>query len=176
LVLVGMMGAGKTAVGRVLAHDLSRPFADADVEVEVEAGRTIPEVFEHDGEAAFRDLEARVLCRLLGRRPPAVVATGGGVVERRENRRLLRERAVVVWLRAPVDELLERVGGGRGRPLLAQDPAGVLEHLAAQRQPWYAEVADVVVDTGRRSPGAVAGDVARRLAGLAPAGAGGTTS
>jgi shikimate kinase len=146
IVLVGLMGAGKTSVGRRLAAALDLPFRDSDEEVERAAGRTVSEIFASMGEAEFRDGERRVIARLL-RGPPQVLATGGGAFMNPETRRLIAERAVSVWLRADTEVLLRRVGRKTDRPLLREgDPRAVLEALAAQRNPIYAE-ADIVVDS-----------------------------
>ncbi|MGH9227680.1 MAG: shikimate kinase [Acidimicrobiales bacterium] len=147
VVLVGPMGAGKTTVGRRLARELQRPFADTDEQLELRAGRTIPAIFRDDGEEAFRRLESEVLADLLGRAHPLVVAAGGGVVTRSENRALLGRRAFVVWLRASAAFLAARADPTH-RPLLAgdPDPAAALERLVATRAPLYEEVADVAVD------------------------------
>ena len=147
LVLVGLMGVGKTTVGRRLAKELARPFADVDEQVELRAGRVIPEIFRHGGEEAFRRAEAEVLAELVARPLPLVLAGGGGVVTRDENRRTLAGRTTVVWLRASVEFLAGRVDPTH-RPLLAAaaDPAEALAALLAAREPLYAEVADHVVD------------------------------
>jgi shikimate kinase len=147
VVLVGAMGVGKTTVGRRLARELQRPFADADEQLELRAGRTIPAVFRDDGEGAFRRLEYEVLADLLGRSHPLVVAAGGGVVTRPENRALLGRRAFVVWLRASSGFLAARADPAH-RPLLSghPDPAATLERLIAARTPLYEEVADAAVD------------------------------
>jgi shikimate kinase len=147
VVLVGPMGVGKTTVGRRLARELQRPFADADEQLELRAGRTIPVMFRDDGEQAFRRLESEVLADLLGRPDPLVVAAGGGVVTRPENRALLGRRAFVVWLRASPAFLAARADPTH-RPLLAgdPDPAATLERLIAARTPLYEEVADAIVD------------------------------
>jgi shikimate kinase len=171
--LIGMMGAGKTAVGRVLARRLGRPFVDADDELVAREGRSVAEQFATYGEAGFRDREAVVLAQVLDRRPPVVVATGGGAVARPANRQRLREAAVTVWLRAPVPELAERVGSGRDRPLLGDDPQAALATLLALRAGWYAETAHLVVDTARRRPSEVADEiVAALVAPASPAGGG----
>jgi shikimate kinase len=146
LVLVGMMGCGKTSVGRRVARALGRPFLDLDHEVERVAGRRIPELFEHEGEAGFRDREGAALRGALAGTEPMVIATGGGAVLRPENRAAMRERAVVVWLRARPDTLLARVGDGRGRPLLAGDPLGNLTRIAADRADAYRDAAHEVID------------------------------
>ena len=146
IVLVGLMGAGKSAVGRRLAQRLGLNFVDADAEIEAAAGCTIPEIFERYGEPAFRDGERRVIARIL-ERPPLVLATGGGAFMDPETRALIRERGVSVWLRAELDVLLRRVGRRTNRPLLKDgDPRAVLEGLIAVRHPVYA-AADATVDS-----------------------------
>ncbi|HSR51636.1 MAG TPA: shikimate kinase [Acidobacteriota bacterium] len=117
--LVGFMGCGKSTVGRLLAHRLARPFIDLDGEIEEAAGRSIARIFAEDGEAAFRRLESRALGQVAGR-PPAVVALGGGAFCQSGNRKKVAESGSSLWLQAPVEILLQRVGGDQGRPL-AQD-------------------------------------------------------
>ncbi|MBS1073527.1 3-dehydroquinate synthase [Gluconobacter sp. Dm-73] len=147
VVLVGMMGAGKTTIGRRLAQICGLPFVDADVEIERAAGCSIPEIFARHGEAAFRDGERRVIQRLLDG-PPCILATGGGAWMDAQTRRLVRRHAVSIWLRAPVHVLVKRVAGRPGRPLLAQGrPDEVLERLVGLRYPVYAE-ADIIIDCG----------------------------
>jgi shikimate kinase len=146
VVLVGMMGTGKSSVGRRLAHRLGRDLVDSDEQVERRTGRTVAEIFRADGEAAFRALESEVLAEALASERPAVVAAAGGTVMDPENRRRIREGGFVVWLRADPSTLESRVRSGLHRPLLDEDPAGVLRRLASQRAPLYAEVADLVVD------------------------------
>jgi shikimate kinase len=146
LVLVGMMGAGKTSVGRRLAALLRAPFHDCDHEIEAAAGMTVPEVFSRFGEPAFRDGERRVVARLLAQRP-AVIATGGGAFVEPATRAVIRDAGTSVWLRADVETLWERVRGRPGRPLLeCADPRAALVEIEARRRPIYAE-ADVVVDS-----------------------------
>jgi shikimate kinase len=148
IALVGLMGAGKTSIGRRLAQRVRLPFIDADTEIEAAAGMTIPEIFERHGEAAFRDGERRVIARLL-ENPAHVLATGGGAFIDPTTRALLRARAVTVWLRADLDLMLARVGrrGLNHRPLLkGRDPRAVLQALMAERYPLYAE-ADLAVDS-----------------------------
>jgi shikimate kinase len=171
LALIGMMGAGKSAVGRALAHRLGRPFVDADDALVERTGRSIGEVFEAEGEPGFRAIESTVLAELLTAEPPGVIATGGGVVIGPGNRALLRRHATVIWLRASVDELVDRVGRGRGRPLLADDPAGTLARLLDERSTWYREAADIVVDTDRSSPEDLAERIVTLLADRSHAGA-----
>jgi shikimate kinase len=145
VVLVGMMGAGKTAVGRRLAQRLDLAFRDADAEIEAAAQKTIPEIFETDGEAFFRDKERRVIARLLDEDHGLVLATGGGAFMSEETRRTIRERGVSIWLRADPDVLMRRVRRKSNRPLLkTADPEATLRALLAAREPVYGE-ADVIV-------------------------------
>lgn len=138
LVLIGMMGVGKSTVGRRLAHRLGLPFVDADEAIEAAADMTIQEMFDRYGEAAFRDGERRVIARLIeGERK--VIATGGGAFMQAETRAVILEKAVAVWLDADIDILVERVSRKEGRPLLKdRDPRTVLTELAALRTPFYA--------------------------------------
>ena len=139
IVLIGLMGAGKSTVGKRLAARLHLPFVDADHEIEAAAGLSIPEIFERFGEAHFRDGERRVIARLIDGRPK-VIATGGGAFMQDETRALILERATAIWLNADLDVLAERVGRREGsRPLLnGRDARAVLEELAAIRNPIYA--------------------------------------
>lgn len=146
LVLVGMMGAGKTSVGKRLARRLGWRHVDADKRIERSSGRTIPEIFATDGEAGFRTIEHDVLESLLRLPGRTVVSTGGGAVLSADNRALMRERGTVVWLRARPETLLARVGKGNGRPLLADDPAAAVHRIAAERRDAYESAAHVVVD------------------------------
>jgi shikimate kinase len=146
LVLVGMMGAGKTSVGRRLARLLQVPFRDSDHEIEAAAGMSVSELFARYGEAAFRDGERRVVERLLSG-DPVVVATGGGAFIEPATRDVIQRAATSVWLRADLATLWERVRGRPGRPLLDRpDPRATLAEIDARRRPIYAE-ADVVVDS-----------------------------
>lgn len=161
--LVGLMGAGKSAVGRRLAARLGLPFIDADTAIEEAAGCTIEEIFARHGEPEFRDGERRVIQRLLESEPAHVLATGGGAFVNAQTRARLKQQAVTIWLRADLETLLERVAKRSNRPLLKQgDPRAVLEKLIADRYPIYAE-ADIVVDT---APGPVEETVDRVLAAL----------
>jgi len=138
IVLVGMMGAGKTTVGRRLAKRLALPFLDSDDEIERAADHSITEIFDRFGEASFRDGERRVLRRLVGG-PPKVIATGGGAFMDAETRGLILEQAIAVWLCAPVETLAERATRRPHRPLLkGREAAEVLRALAAVRDPVYA--------------------------------------
>ncbi len=146
IVLVGLMGAGKSTVGRRLAARLGLPFKDADQEIEAAAGMSIPEIFALHGEAYFRDGERRVIARLL-QESPIVLATGGGAYMNDETRARIAERAVSVWLRADLDVLMKRVRKRSNRPLLQDpDPEGVMRRLIAVRHPVYAR-ADVTVES-----------------------------
>jgi len=158
LVLVGMMGAGKTTVGRRLASRLGRQFIDSDEEIERAAQMSIPEIFEQRGESEFRAGEMRVIARLL-KEKDIVLATGGGAFVNPETRALVKAEAVSVWLKADVDVLFERVSRRANRPLLqTADPRGTLEKLVADRYPIYAE-ADVTVMSRDVPQDNVAGDV-----------------
>ena len=151
VVLVGLMGAGKTSIGRRLAARLGLPFRDADAEIELAAGCTIPELFSRYGEGDFRAGERRVIRRLLSG-DPLVLAFGGGAFMDPETRAVVREEAVSVWLRCPLTTLLRRVAGRDNRPLLADgDRAEVLQRLMEARDPIYAE-ADLIIDCGDESP------------------------
>jgi len=147
IALVGLMGAGKSSIGKRLADQLDIPFRDADDEIEKAAGQTVAEIFEQHGEAYFRDGERRVIARLLDG-PPHVLATGGGAFMNEETRALIHERAVSIWLRADVEVLARRVARKKTRPLLnGKNAREVLRDLAQVRYPVYAE-ADITVDSG----------------------------
>ena len=138
IVLIGLMGAGKSTVGRRLAQRLRLPFVDADVEIEAAAGMTVTEIFDRFGEGYFRDGERRVIARLIDG-TPKVIATGGGAFINEETRALILSEAIAVWLDADPDVLAERVKRRDTRPLLrGRDPAKVLQELAAVRNPIYA--------------------------------------
>ena len=146
LVLVGMMGAGKTSVGRRLASVLGVPFRDADAEIELAAGCTINEIFERFGEPAFRAGERKVIARLLTD-PPHVLATGGGAFMDAETRAKIHENAISIWLKAPIELLLERVTRKDTRPLLRNtDSRAALERLLKDREPVYAQ-ADMTIES-----------------------------
>lgn len=152
LVLVGLMGSGKTTVGRVLAQRLRRELLDSDFMIEAREGRTVRAIFAEDGEDAFRAIETDVLVEALAAEDKAVIAAAGGVVLRPENRAALRDSgARVVWLRADPATLVERVKGGVHRPLLDDDPRGTLERMYAERSDLYREVADAIVMVDNRS-------------------------
>jgi shikimate kinase len=151
VVLVGLMGAGKSCVGRRLANVLALPFCDADKEIEEAAGCSIPELFDRYGEAAFRDGERRVIHRLL-EGPRHVLATGGGAFMDERTRAEIRENGISVWLRADLDLLVRRTQRRNHRPLLnVPDPQARLAELMAERYPVYAE-ADITVDSDDSPP------------------------
>jgi shikimate kinase len=147
IVLVGLMGVGKSTIGRRLAARMNLPFVDADDEIERAAGMTIQEIFDTYGEGQFRDGERRVIARLIDG-TPKVIATGGGAFVNEETRNLILEKATAVWLDADVDILVERVSRREGRPLLkGRDPREVLTKLAKEREPFYAQAPIRVVSS-----------------------------
>lgn len=151
LVLIGLMGAGKTSIGKRLAARLNLPFVDADHEIERAAGCTIQEIFDRFGEAGFRDGERRVIARLL-EQPVQVLSTGGGAFMDEATRALIRERGISVWLRADLDLLVHRTARRDHRPLLRQgDARTVLGRLMEARYPVYAQ-ADLTVDSDDSPP------------------------
>ena len=161
--LVGMMGAGKTTVGRLLARRLKLRFIDADQELERRCGVKVPLIFDIEGEAGFRAREAQLLAELTAL-DGVVLGTGGGAVLAEENRRRLAARGTVVYLRATPEDLYERVKHDRNRPLLATpDPLARLRELHAQRDPLYRSIADLVVDTGRQTVLALARELIEKL-------------
>ena len=162
IVLVGMMGAGKTSIGRRLANLLHLPFLDADGEIEKAANLSIAEIFSAYGEAHFREGEKRVVMRLLGS-GPAVLATGGGAYMNEETRQRCRTEAVTIWLKADVPVLLERVRKKGNRPLLERDdPESVMRKLLSEREPVYAE-ADIVIASREGPHHAVVGEILAAL-------------
>lgn len=165
ILLVGMMGAGKTSVGELLADRLDRPFFDVDAWIEDEEGISIATIFETRGEGAFRDLEAKVLESFLINPVPSVLSVGGGAVTETRNRTMMNDHNRVVWLRATDATLAGRVGDGSDRPLLAgKDPAAELARLSKVRAPMYTEVADVIVDVDDLSLDDVVARVAESVA------------
>ncbi len=146
IALVGMMGAGKSSIGRRLAARMGVAFYDADNEIETAAGRPISEIFQDYGEAAFRDCERKVISRLLDD-PPHVLATGGGAFMSAETRAKIKEQGTSVWMRAPVPVLFSRVQRKGNRPLLkTPNPLETLERLLQEREPTYSE-ADIIFDS-----------------------------
>lgn len=145
IVLVGMMGSGKSSVGKRLATRLALPFLDADVEIETAAGMTIPEIFAQHGETGFRDGERRVIGRILSTRSPLVLATGGGAFMNAETREKIAQFGISLWLKAEADVLMRRVRKRTNRPLLhTADPEATLRRMLVEREPVYA-LADLTV-------------------------------
>ena len=162
LVLVGLMGAGKSTVGRRLAQTLQLPFRDADHEIEAAAGMTIPEIFAIHGEDHFRDGERRVIARLL-QEGPIVLATGGGAFMNDETRLRIAEHGISLWLKADIDVLMRRVRKRTTRPLLQNpDPEGTMRRLMEVRYPVYA-TADITVDSHEAPHDRVVADIVRAL-------------
>jgi shikimate kinase len=152
VLLIGMMGAGKSTTGHLLSERLGWPYLDSDDEIHRQTGRTVPEIWKADGEAAFRAEEKRVLAEATTSDGPVVIAVAGGAVLDPENRTRIRGAGLVVWLRCDVAVLAARVGSGTGRPLLDEGPAEALERLVEARAPIYADLADLVFDVDRMSP------------------------
>lgn len=149
--LIGLMGAGKTTIGRQIASELSLDFFDSDHEIEKRTGVTITHIFDIEGEAGFRKRETAMLDELTGNKG-VVLATGGGAILKPENRQFLMSRGTTIYLYADIDTLLERTAKDRNRPLLqTEDPKAKLEELLAIRDPLYRETADIIIDTGKDS-------------------------
>ena len=161
--LVGLMGAGKTSVGRLLAKRFNKTFYDCDHEIERRTGVSIPVIFDIEGEAGFRAREAAVL-RELAAQQDLVLATGGGAILRAENRRVLAQYGTVVYLRAPPEDLWQRTRHDRNRPLLqGGDRRARLQQLFIERDPLYREVAVLIVDTGKQGLRTLAQELEQRL-------------
>ena len=162
--LVGMMGAGKTTVGRLLANFLEKKFYDSDREIQKRTGVSIPLIFEIEGEAGFRKRETEMLSELV-KTGNIVLATGGGAVLSAENREMLKRSGTVIYLRATIDDLWRRTRHDKNRPLLqTQDPRTKLTELYAQRDPLYRETAHIIVESGKRSARHLAQLLAQQLA------------
>jgi len=157
------MGAGKSTIGRLLSSELKLQFVDSDKVIEDRAGADIPWIFDVEGEDGFRNREANIVDQLTSEEGQ-VLATGGGVVMRPENRACLQGRGTVVYLRASVEQQLERTARDKNRPLLqTENPEQVLRDLMAARDPLYQQVADFIVETDRRNPKAVVADIVSHL-------------
>lgn len=154
--LIGPMGAGKTTIGRQLAKSLGKQFKDSDHEIVERTGVSIPTIFDIEGEEGFRRRE-RDIIDTLTQEPDLVLATGGGAILLEENRHCLRSRGIVIYLQAPIKQLLKRTAKDRNRPLLqTEDPRKRLEELLEIREPLYQQTADMVINTnGRSVPGVV---------------------
>jgi 3-dehydroquinate synthase len=161
--LVGLMGSGKTTIGRSLAKKLNLRFVDADQEIESRTGASIPLIFEIEGEASFRQREADVI-RDLTAQQGIVLATGGGAVLNENSRRLLRERGTVIYLRASVASIIQRTSHDKNRPLLqTADPKAKIEALSRERAPLYQEVAHIIIETGRPNVHSVVQNILSQL-------------
>ena len=161
--LVGLMGSGKTTIGRALAKKLGKRFIDADHEIEARTGASIPLIFEIEGEASFRQREADVI-RDLTAQEGIVLATGGGAVLDEQSRHLLKTRGIVIYLNASINHILQRTSHDKNRPLLqTADPKARIEELARQRGPLYQEVAHITLETGRPNVQSVVQTILARL-------------
>ena len=169
VLLVGMMGAGKTTVGRTFGQRQGWPYLDSDEEVRRRTGCTVPELFARRGEAAFRAEETAVLAEACASSHPVVVSVAGGAVLAEANRALVASSGLVVWLRASLATLTQRVGDGRTRPLLGRDPGAALARLYPERARLYEELADVVIDVDGVPVERVVEQIVAALAGPAPA-------
>jgi len=168
LFLVGLMGAGKTTVGRTLARETGKSFYDSDHEIEARAGVRIATIFEIEGEPAFRERERKTIAE-LAERQNIVLATGGGAVTHPDTRRVLAANGTVIYLRASIDDLLLRTQNDKNRPLLqTADPRAKLESLFAQRDPLYREVADIIIDTSRQNVHLLVSRLLQKLAHSSP--------
>lgn len=161
--LVGLMGAGKTTVGKILAKHLHKTFYDSDHEIEHRTGVNIPLIFELEGETGFRKREAATIEELV-KLHDVVLATGGGAVLAKQNRENLSQNGTVIYLRAHPDELYHRTRGDKNRPLLqTENPRARLEKLYAERDPLYREIADIVIDTGDQSVSTIVAELETQL-------------
>jgi shikimate kinase len=161
--LVGLMGAGKTSVGKLLAQRLGKDFYDSDHEIEAATGVKIALIFEIEGESGFRARESKMLVELANREN-VLIATGGGAVLSASNRKILADRGIVVYLRAAPVDLWRRTRHDKHRPLLkTEDRMARFEQLFAERDPLYLEIADIIVDTGSQSVGALASRLERKI-------------
>ena len=163
LFLIGPMGVGKTTIGRVLAELLNLEFYDSDREIEASTGADIPWIFDVEGEGGFRVREARMI-EQLSQKQQIVLATGGGAVLAAENREFLQQRGVVVYLRASINQQIERTSRDKSRPLLqAPNPEIKIRELMKIRDPLYREIADITIDTNHRNPRAISHEIEREL-------------
>lgn len=163
VLLIGMMGAGKSTTGKLLSERLGWPYLDSDDEIERQTGKTVPEIWKAEGEPAFRAEEARVLAQACTTDGPSVVSVAGGAILDPDNRARIRRAGLIVWLRADVSTLARRVGAGAGRPLLEGGAAQALARLYEQRAPIYSELADLVFDVDRMAPPQVVDEIVAAL-------------
>lgn len=164
--LVGPMGVGKTTIGRALADQMQLEFFDSDKEIEASTGADIPWIFDVEGEQGFRERELRMI-DTLSKRKQIVLATGGGAILAKKTRKRLQKRGLVVYLRASIKQQVERTSRDKNRPLLrTENPEETIKELMTQREPLYLEVADVIVDTNRRSPRSVSAEIMRQISKL----------
>lgn len=164
--LVGPMGVGKSTIGRMLSTLLKMPFFDSDREIEYATGADIPWIFDVEGEAGFRQREAKMIDS-LSQHNGIILATGGGAILDPASRKILRERGRVVYLKASVNQQLERTSKDKSRPLLqTADPLAKIKELIQIREPLYRETAHITIDTNRRGPRAVSSDIARQIEAL----------
>jgi shikimate kinase len=162
--LVGLMGAGKTSVGKMLAKRLNKAFCDSDQEIERTTGVAIPVIFEIEGEEGFRLRESKILAELV-RRKNIVLATGGGAILSGENRKLLSAHGTVIYLRAAINDLWHRTRHDKSRPLLQTgDPLRKLQALLVQRDPLYCQTANIIIDTGNQSLSSLTHKIEQQLA------------
>ena len=163
LFLVGPMGVGKTTIGRTLAARMNLEFFDSDQEIEAATGADIPWIFDVEGERGFRHREVKMINQ-LSRRKNIVLATGGGAILDEKNRKRLKKRGLVVYLRASLQQQIERTARDRHRPLLQTgNPEQTIKDLIVVREPLYFEVADVVIDTNRRNPKSVSNEIIKQI-------------
>ncbi len=161
--LIGPMGVGKSTIGRLLARQLNMPFFDSDREIEFVTGADIPWIFDVEGETGFRVREARMIDTLT-QRHSIILATGGGAILNEQSREFLHSRGIVVYLRASINQQLERTGKDKNRPLLqTENPMAKIKELFKIREPLYRETAHIIIDTSRRSPRSVSQEIVRQL-------------
>ena len=165
VLLIGMMGAGKTTVGHELSARTGWPYLDNDQLVQLAVGESTPDLLRDHGENALREAESAALTVALQREPPLIASVAGGIVLEASDRERLRTGGFVVWLRARIETLTERVEAGEARPWLATNPGAALAALARSREPLYAEVASYVVDVDEITPSEVADHILSALAG-----------
>jgi shikimate kinase len=159
LFLIGMMGVGKTTIGRIVAAKVGWSFLDSDAQLFVETGRTAPEILADGGDEILREMEGRVLTEAIVAHPSSVIAVAGGVVLSEINRALLVENGAVVWLRASVATMTTRIGAGEGRPRLGANPEEAIRELYETRRPMYELIADVVIDVDDIAPDVISNRV-----------------